>query len=83
MGKIIGRGLPYILPYISYRELVSQYGGRTIVNQIFKKNSFISRIRKLKTHNNQRTRILRWLGLENEENEVRTRNCCGWPSSPR
>ena len=23
-----------------------------------------------------------WLGRENEENVARTRNCCGWPSSP-
>jgi len=36
-----------------------------------------------KTHNNRRTRIPRWLGLENEENVARTRNCCGGPSSPR
>ena len=27
-------------------------------------------------------RISRWLGRENEENVARTRNCCGWPSSP-
>ena len=24
-----------------------------------------------------------WLGRENEEYVARTRNCCGWPSSPR
>ena len=24
-----------------------------------------------------------WLGRDNEENVARTRNCCGWPSSPR
>ena len=29
-----------------------------------------------------RTRILRWLGQENEKNVARTKNCCGWPSSP-
>ena len=29
------------------------------------------------------TRILRWLGRENEENVARMRNCCGWPSSPQ
>ena len=28
-------------------------------------------------------RILRWLGRENEENVARTRDCCGWPSSPK
>ena len=37
----------------------------------------------IKTHNNRRTRISRWLGQENEENVARTRNFCGWPSSPR
>jgi len=31
---------------------------------------------------NRRTRIPRWLGRENEEYVARTRNCCGWPSSP-
>ena len=41
-----------------------------------------SRIKNLKTHNKQRTRISRWLGQENEENVARTRNYCGWPSSP-
>ena len=24
-----------------------------------------------------------WLGREKKENVARTRNCCGWPSSPR
>ena len=24
-----------------------------------------------------------WFGRENDENVVRTRDCCGWPSSPR
>ena len=27
--------------------------------------------------------ISRWLGRENEKNVARTRNSCGWPSSPR
>ena len=32
-----------------------------------------SRIINFKTHNNQRTRVLRWLGRENEENVARTK----------
>ena len=32
---------------------------------------------------NRRTRIPNWLGRENEENVVRTRYFCGWPSSPQ
>ena len=28
-------------------------------------------------------RIPRWLEQENEDNVAWTRNCCGWPSSPR
>ena len=36
----------------------------------------------IKTHNNRRTKIPKWLGQENEEIKTRTRNCCGWPSFP-
>jgi len=40
-----------------------------------------SRIGTFLTQNNQRTRIPRWLGRENEELVARTRICCGWLSS--
>ena len=43
----------------------------------FKKKIVVSsRIGNFLTQNNQKTRIPRWLGRENEEN-VATRNCCG------
>jgi len=47
-----------------------------------KKNVFIFKDRTLKKNNIERTRILRWFGQENEENVVRTRDWCCWPSSP-
>ena len=47
------------------------------------KNCFIWEVETLKKNNIGRTRILRWVGRENEENVARTRNCCGGPSSPR
>ena len=42
-----------------------------------------SRIGHFKKNNIERTRISRWFGRENEENVVRTKDWCGWPSSPR
>ena len=48
----------------------------------FSKNIFIFKDWTIKKNIFQRTRILRWLGRENEENLARTRNCSGWPSSP-
>ena len=41
-----------------------------------------ARIKNFKTHNYRKTRIPRWLGLENEEDVAWTRNCCGWPLPP-
>ena len=37
----------------------------------------------LKKNHIERTRISMWFGRENKENVVRTRDWCGWPSSPR
>jgi len=48
----------------------------------FQKIVLSSIIGNVLTQNNRRKRIPRWLGRENEENVARTRNCCGWPSSP-
>ena len=48
----------------------------------FLKIALSSWFRNLKKQNKRRTRISRWLGQENEENVARTRNYCGWPSSP-
>ena len=42
-----------------------------------KKKVLSFRIRNFKTCINRR-----WLGQENDENVVRTKNCCSWPSSP-
>ena len=50
---------------------------------LFLKNVFIFKDRTLLKNNIERTRISRWLGQENEENVARTRDWCGWPSSPR
>ena len=50
---------------------------------IFLKNVFIFQDRTLKKNNFERTRISMWFGRENDENVVRTRDWCGWPSSPR
>ena len=50
---------------------------------IFLKNVFIFKDRTLKKNNIERTRISTWFGRENDENVVRTRDWCGWPSSPR
>ena len=47
----------------------------------FVKNIYLQESETLK-HINWRTRISRWCERENEENVARTRNCCGWPSSP-
>ena len=47
------------------------------------KNVFIFKDRTFKKNNIERTRISMWLGRENDENVVRTRDWCGWPSSPR
>jgi len=47
---------------------------------IFLKNVFIFKDRTKK--NIERTRISMWFGRENDENVVRTRDWCGWPSSP-
>ncbi len=41
-----------------------------------------SRIGHLKKNYIERTRISMWFGRENGENVVRTRDWCGWPSSP-
>ena len=49
---------------------------------IFLKNVFIFKDRTLKKNNIERTRISMWFGRENDENVVRTRDWCGWPSSP-
>ena len=43
----------------------------------FFKNSFIWKNQTLKKNNIERTRILKWLAEENEENVAWTRNCCG------
>ena len=48
----------------------------------FKKMYLFSRIGH-KKNNIERTRILMWFGREKDENVVRTRDWCGWPSSPR
>ena len=50
---------------------------------IFLKNVFIFKDRTLKKNNIERKRISMWFGRENDENVVRTRDWCGWPSSPR
>ena len=49
---------------------------------IFKKNVFIFKDRTQKKNNIERTRISMWFGREKDENVVRTRDWCGWPSSP-
>ena len=49
---------------------------------IFLKNVFIFKDRTLKKNSIERTRISMWVGRENDENVVRTRDWCGWPSSP-
>ena len=49
----------------------------------FLENSFSLENKTLEKDNIGRTRISRWLGRENEEKVAWTRNCCGWPSSPR
>ena len=49
---------------------------------IFLKYVFIFKDRTLKKNNIERTRISMWFGRENNENVVRTRDWCGWPSSP-
>ena len=54
-------------------------------NLIFRllKMYLFSRIGHFKKNNIERTRISMWFGRENDENVVRTRDWCGWPSSPR
>ena len=49
---------------------------------IFLKNVFIFKDRTLKKNNIERTRNSMWFGRENDENVIRTRDWCGWPSSP-
>ena len=49
--------------------------------QIFKKYSYLQGLDKKNIF--EMMRISRGLERENEENVARTRNCCGWPSSPR
>ena len=49
---------------------------------IFLKNVFIFKDQTLKKNNIERTRISMGFGRENDENVVRTRDWCGWPSSP-
>ena len=53
-----------------------------LTSPYFKKMYLFSRIGHLKK-NIERTRISMWFGRENDENVVRTRDWCGWPSSPR
>ena len=48
---------------------------------IFLKNAFIFKDRTLKKKY-WKDEDSRWFGRENEENVVRTRDWCGWPSSP-
>ena len=50
-----------------------------LTSPYFKKMYLFLRIGHLK----KRSRISRWFRRENEENVVRTRDWCGWPSSPR
>ena len=52
-----------------------------LTSPYFKKMCLFSRIGHLKK-NIERTRISMWFGRENDENVVRTRDWCGWPSSP-
>ena len=54
-----------------------------LTSPYLKKMYLFSRIGHLIIINNiERTRISRWFGQETEENMVRTRDWCGWPSSP-
>ena len=49
----------------------------------FSNNILIFNDRTLRKNMFESKRILRWLGRENKKNVVRTRNCSGWPFSPR
>ena len=81
--KLQAEGMPNMLLIILYLEgqhynLQSlQYFSPSIFYAFtwpyFLKIVLSSRIINFKTHNNQRTRVLRWLGRENEENVARTK----------